>query len=160
MVDGMRLHFDEQLELLNKEIINMGTLVEQAIGMAIEALIRQDVRTGHSYVCEEDGRVVGTFYFYQGKEAEPGYAAIEDGAWIGGDEYGVVHRVAGDGSVKGIGTFCLNWAYGQCGHLRIDTHPDNRVMQSLLEKLGFQKCGVVHVPEDSDPRYAYEKLEG
>ena len=33
-------------------------------------------------------------------------------------------------------------------------------MQSLLEKLGFQKCGVVHVPEDSDPRYAYEKLEG
>ena len=43
MVDGMRLHFDEQLELLNKEIINMGTLVEQAIGMAIEALIRQDV---------------------------------------------------------------------------------------------------------------------
>ena len=125
-----------------------------------EALIRQDVRTGHSYVCEEDGRVVGTFYFYQGKEAEPGYAAIEDGAWIGGDEYGVVHRVAGDGSVKGIGTFCLNWAYGQCGHLRIDTHPDNRVMQSLLEKLGFQKCGVVHVPEDSDPRYAYEKLEG
>ena len=68
--------------------------------------------------------------------------------------------MAGDGSVKGIGTFCLNWAYGQCGHLRIDTHPDNRVMQSLLEKLGFQKCGVVHVPEDSDPRYAYEKLEG
>lgn len=125
-----------------------------------EPLIRQDIRTGHSYVCEEDGRVVGTFYFYQGKEAEPGYAAIEDGAWIGGDEYGVVHRVAGDGSVKGIGTFCLNWAYGQCGHLRIDTHPDNRVMQSLLEKLGFQKCGVVHVPEDSDPRYAYEKLEG
>lgn len=43
MVDVMRLHFDEQLELLNKEIINMGTLVEQAIGMAIEALIKQDV---------------------------------------------------------------------------------------------------------------------
>ena len=104
-----------------------------------EPLIRQDIRTGHSYVCEEDGRVVGTFYFYQGKEAEPGYAAIEDGAWIGGDEYGVVHRVAGDGSVKGIGTFCLNWAYGQCGHLRIDTHPDNKVMQSLLEKLGFPR---------------------
>ena len=33
-------------------------------------------------------------------------------------------------------------------------------LAGLLEKLGFQKCGIVHVPEDSDPRYAYEKLEG
>lgn len=43
----MRIHFDEQLEQLNKEIINMGTLVEQAIGMAIEALIKQDVNKAH-----------------------------------------------------------------------------------------------------------------
>ena len=43
----MRIHFDEQLEQLNKEIINMGPLVEQAIGMAIEALIKQDVNKAH-----------------------------------------------------------------------------------------------------------------
>lgn len=43
----MRIHFDEQLEQLNKEIINMGSLVEQAIGMAIEALIKQDVKKAH-----------------------------------------------------------------------------------------------------------------
>ena len=24
---------------------------------------------------------------------------------------GVVHRVAGDGSEKGIGAFCINWAF-------------------------------------------------
>lgn len=39
----MRIHFDEQLDQLNEEIINMGTLIEQAIGMAVEALIKQDV---------------------------------------------------------------------------------------------------------------------
>lgn len=39
----MRIHFDEQLDQLNKEIINMGSLIEQAIGMAVEALIKQDV---------------------------------------------------------------------------------------------------------------------
>lgn len=39
----MRIHFDEQLEQLNKEIISMGTLVEQAIEMAVDALIKQDV---------------------------------------------------------------------------------------------------------------------
>ena len=39
----MRIHFDEQLEQLNKEIISMGTLLEQAIEMAVDALIKQDV---------------------------------------------------------------------------------------------------------------------
>ncbi len=39
----MRIHFDEQLEQLNKEIISMGSLVEQAIEMAVDALIKQDV---------------------------------------------------------------------------------------------------------------------
>ena len=39
----MRIHFDEQLDQLNKEIINMGSLIDQAIGMAVEALIKQDV---------------------------------------------------------------------------------------------------------------------
>ena len=39
----MRIHFDEQLDQLNKEIIYMGSLIEQAIGMAVEALIKQDV---------------------------------------------------------------------------------------------------------------------
>ena len=39
----MRIHFDEQLAQLNKEIIYMGSLIEQAIGMAVEALIKQDV---------------------------------------------------------------------------------------------------------------------
>lgn len=123
-----------------------------------EDLIHEDIRTGHSYVCEEDGQVVGTFYYNYGKDIEPTYAVIEDGEWLKNGDYGVVHRIAGDGSVKGIGTFCLNWAYEQCGHLRIDTHTDNKVMQSLLSKLGFKKCGIVYVVEDNYPRLAYEKV--
>lgn len=43
----MRIHFDEQLEQLNKEIIDMGALIEQAIGMAVEALIKQDTEKAH-----------------------------------------------------------------------------------------------------------------
>lgn len=39
----MRNRFDEQLELLNEEIISMGTMIEQSIEMAVGALIRQDV---------------------------------------------------------------------------------------------------------------------
>ena len=64
----------------------------------------------------------------------------------------------GTGTEKGVGQFCLDWAFAQCGHLRIDTHTDNVVMQNLLSKLGFKKCGIIHVVEDNYPRYAYEKI--
>ena len=70
----------------------------------------------------------------------------------------VVHRLAGDGSKKGIGAFCLNWALRQSGHIRIDTHGDNKVMQKLLERLGFTHCGTIFVQEDKDPKLAYERI--
>ena len=39
----MRIRFDEQLEQLNKEMINMGTMIEESIGNAVKALMKQDV---------------------------------------------------------------------------------------------------------------------
>ncbi len=123
-----------------------------------EALIRSDIQNGNSYVCLNDaGAVVGTFFFIQGRDIEPTYRVINDGAWLDDSPYGVVHRIATDGSEKGVGRFCLDWAFEQCGHLRIDTHGDNTVMQSLLAKLGFVHCGTIYVYEDNDPRLAYEK---
>lgn len=123
-----------------------------------EDLIRRDIQNGDSYVCVgDDNRVIGTFFFAQGEDIEPTYREI-DGAWQQGGPYGVVHRIASDGSEKGVGAFCLNWAFSQCGHLRIDTHADNAVMQGLLAKLGFQRCGIIYVHEDRDPRFAYEKI--
>jgi len=121
-------------------------------------LILQDICEGKSYVCENEGKVIGTFFFTSGKDVEPTYAVIEQGEWLGDSVYGVVHRIAGDGSVKGIGNFCIDWAYRQCGHLRIDTHDDNKVMQNLLQKLGFIRCGIIHLEKDNAPRWAFEKL--
>ena len=124
-----------------------------------EDLIHRDIAEGNSYVClNEEGSVIGVFYFVQGKDIEPTYETIENGAWKDDSAYGVVHRIAGDGSEKGIGSFCLNWAFDQCGHLRIDTHGDNVVMQSLLKKLGFVHCGTIYVEEDDAPRLAFEKM--
>ena len=67
--------------------------------------------------------------------------------------------MASDGTVKGTGRFCINWAFEQCGHLRMDTHGDNSVMQRLLESMGFRRCGIIYVTEDDYPRIAYEKTE-
>lgn len=123
-----------------------------------EEVVRADIKSGDSYVCTFGDRVVGVFYFIHGEDIDPTYRNIEEGKWIDNGPYGVVHRIAGDGSVKGIGRFCLQWAFEQCGHLRIDTHGDNHVMQNLLEKCGFKYCGIIHVEEDNDPRLAYEKI--
>ena len=125
-----------------------------------EALIRRDIADGDSYVCVNDeGKVVGVFFFVHGPDIEPTYRAITEGAWLDDSPYGVVHRIATDGTERSVGTFCLNWAYARCGHLRIDTHGDNTVMQRLLEKLGFVHCGTIHVEEDDYPRLAYEKSD-
>ena len=123
-----------------------------------EQLIQQDIAHGNSYVCLQDGRIVGTFFFTQGRNIEPAYQTVEDGCWSSDTPYGVVHRITSDGTVKGTGSFCLDWAFRQCGHLRIDTHGDNIVMQSMLAKNGFRHCGTIYVEEDNDPRLAYEKL--
>ena len=72
--------------------------------------------------------------------------------------YGVVHRITTDRKARGTATFCLNWAVRQAGgHLRIDTHEDNRPMRKLLEKLGFSRRGTV-VVEDGTERIAFEKV--
>ncbi len=124
-----------------------------------EWLIIRDIHQGRSYVCEDDaGRVVGTFSYAFGPDIEPMYREIADGEWLSDAPYGVVHRIASDGSMRGVGTYCLNWAFAQCGHLRIDTHGDNTVMRHLLAKLGFAHVGTIHVEEDDYPRLAYEKF--
>ena len=120
-----------------------------------EPLLRKDIAEGNSYVCEAEGRVVGVFFY--AVMDDPTYRTIEDGAWLDDSPYGVVHRIAADGSVRGVGAYCINWAFDQCGHMRIDTHNDNTVMQRLLEKLGFARRGTIFVREDNDPRIAYEK---
>lgn len=125
-----------------------------------EELIHNDIQDRNSYVCiNDEGKVIGTFFYIQGEDIEPTYRKLSDGEWIDKSEYGVVHRLAADGSEKGIGRFCLNWAFDQCKHLRVDTHTDNKVMQNLLGKFGFIKCGIIHVIQDNYPRYAYEKIE-
>lgn len=119
-------------------------------------LVQDDIRTARSYVCEHAGRVVGVFFYDFGPDVEPTYAHIENGAWHHNGPYGVVHRIASDGSARGIGSHCIGWAMQKSGCLRMDTHGDNTVMQGLLRKLGFVERGIIYVEEDDYPRLAFE----
>lgn len=118
------------------------------------ALLEQDIADGHSYVCEENGEIIATFYFRQGRDDS--YARIYDGNWLSDEPYGVIHRIASGGKVKGAASFCIDWALSQCGNLKIDTHRDNRIMQHLLDKNGFSYCGLIYL-EDGSERLAYQR---
>jgi RimJ/RimL family protein N-acetyltransferase len=118
-------------------------------------LVVRDIQNGDCYVCEAEGRIVGVFYYKEG--TDPTYQVITEGKWNAEGPYGVVHRITSDGSVKGTATFCLEWAFEQCGNLRIDTHRENRVMQKLLKKSGFEYCGKIRTEADSE-RLAYQKV--
>ena len=85
------------------------------------------------------------------------YNVIEDGSWLSGDTYGTIHRVAGDGQVHGVLTMAVQFCEQKIKHLRIDTHNDNKIMQHVIEKNGFNRCGIIHVKDGSE-RIAYEKL--
>ena len=122
-----------------------------------EALVREDIAMGRSYVCVLQEQVVGVFVFFQGYDIDPTYRTILDGGWSADRAYGVVHRIASSGQVPGVGQFCLDWACRQSGYLRVDTHGDNQVMQNLLTKCGFTRCGIIYVEEDNDPRIAFDK---
>ena len=78
-------------------------------------------------------------------------------SYNGSVPYGTVHRLASAGKHKGVASAVLDWSMEHCQSLRADTHADNKIMQHLLEKNGFTRCGVIHVA-DGSPRFAYQKL--
>ena len=56
-----------------------------------------------------------------------------------------------------IGDICLNWCTKQYPSLRADTHKDNIIMQKLLARNEFIRCGTVYV-SNGTPRIAYQKI--
>lgn len=120
-----------------------------------QTMIENDLSPdGHGYVCEEDGKILAAFYFTI--ERDLTYDYIE-GQWLDDKPYGVIHRIAVKRGSKGVGAFCLNWAFAQCHNLKIDTHTDNAPMRTLLGKLGFFHCGTIWVLNGTEERMAFQK---
>ena len=125
-------------------------------GYPTREIIENDINRRQFFVCEENGQIHGVFMFFVGEE--PTYQMIEDGSWKNVEPYGTIHRLGGDGKQKGIFETCLAFCRKEHGNLRADTHHDNKTMQYLLEKYGFQRCGIVYM-KDGSKRIAYQLTE-
>lgn len=104
-------------------------------------MVEQDLKDGKMFFCMEKDQVAAVFCYAIEEEAD--YAQI-DGAWLNDLPYGVVHRLASTGNVKGAAGFCLDWAFKQSGNLRVDTYEKNEPMRHILKQCGFTHCGTIH----------------
>ena len=121
-----------------------------------DQLIHDDILTGRCRVVCEGDTITGVFALCRG--ADPCYARIENGAWLNDTlPYGTIHRLASAGKRKGVASAVIEWCLEHCESLRADTHADNKIMQHLLEKNGFARCGIIHVA-DGSPRIAYQRM--
>ena len=121
-----------------------------------QELIEADIANRDGYVVEEDGEIIGAFFFKIGED--PTYKVIQDGEWLKDGEYGVIHRIAVKYHGRGIVGFVYNHCFNIIGNLRIDTHRNNIPMQHSLEKAGFKYCGIIHIAS-GDERIAYQKVQ-
>ena len=164
---------------MDKYVIRMAQEKDKARILEIYAYARNfmaangnpNKSAGNLYVIEETGTetldgikkcadnensiVHGVFFFRIGED--PTYKVIERGSWLSDDMYGTIHRVAGDGRIHGVLAMAVQFCEQSINHLRIDTHNDNKIMQHVIEKNGFKRCGIIHVNDGSE-RIAYEKL--
>ena len=114
-----------------------------------------DLPAGRIFRLQEQGEILGTFCFILGED--PTYLNIYEGAWLNDEPYGVIHRMAASGKRKGVSEACLNWCFEHFENIRVDTHRDNKVMQHILAKYGFQRCGIIYVKNGTE-RIAYQRI--
>lgn len=141
-------------EAARRYMADHGNPTQWGTGYPKKDMLAEDIHRGESYVILDGERIVGTFAFIIGPE--PTYQIIEDGAWHHSAPYGTIHRLASDGSEKGIAKACFDYCAEQIDHLRVDTHRNNLTMQAVIEKSGFQRCGIIYQPDGTD-RIAYDR---
>ena len=132
-----------------------GNLHQWVNGYPSRDTIVSDLAASHLFVCEENSEILGVFCFFIGND--PTYEKIYEGSWLQTGESGVIHRIAIATPGKGVSKFCFDYAFSQCGNIRIDTHNVNIPMQRTLVKSGFTPCGRIWYV-DGTPRIAYHKI--
>ncbi len=115
-------------------------------------IVNKDIEDKISYVLEDNGHIFACFVFTKGYEKSYELNFPSD------KEYGIIHRVASDGSERKIVSRIINFVKKEITLLRIDTHEDNKTMQKAVEKLGFKRLGIIQL-DDKSFRILYELKE-
>ena len=131
-----------------------GNMFQWVNGYPSEELLTADIEKEQLYVVRNGRHICGVFALIIGPD--PTYEYIENGSWISDSRYGTIHRIASDGSVRGVLDKAVEFCEKKISHLRVDTHEVNLPMQNAVIRNGFSKRGIIYIA-DGTPRFAYEK---
>ena len=128
-------------------------------GYPNRASVERDVEDGVGMVlCEGETILAYGAVIFTG---EPAYDDLTGGEWLTSGDYACVHRVCVNEIFVGMGfskQFMMAveaMAAERVKSIRIDTHPDNKIMQGLIRAMGYTYCGDVVI---ESRRLAYEKI--
>ena len=131
-----------------------------------EEAFLEDLKENIGRVVVHGSTIVAVFAFTLTPETS--YSTLK-GSWKTKEgEYLTIHRSAVKKEEKGKGIMGLILSYAadegarnKKKSIRIDTHKENKAMQSALEKNGFENMGELTLlsgSEEGDKRLGYEKL--
>lgn len=129
-------------------------------------IVKEDIVKGQSFVvCDEiDGKEQIIAVFTVLRTGEPTYENIYEGQWNTSGRYYALHRIAISEKYryKGMGKHIIDYIKTLCrdnniGSIRVDTHTGNIPMRKMLEKNGFEYCGIIYLM-DGQERVAYEAI--
>lgn len=120
-------------------------------------ILKQDIQEDISYVLMLDGEVVGVAALQQGYDKN--YQDMTSGAWSDNSEvtYSIIHRIAVEAGHQGqhlsaslIQQLLTMSYYLGYRDVRIDTHPENLVMQHVITSNHVLHYQVLWMSIDSD----------
>lgn len=130
-----------------------GNMTQWINGYPSQQDIINDINRLELYVVCQNHIIHGVFMFSLSQD--PYYEIIEQGHWLNDAPYGVIHRIASDGTIKRMFKTCFEYCKQFSNNIKIDTHQDNLTMQNAVLREGFKYCGIVYVANHS-PRLAYQ----
>ena len=137
-------------------MITNGNTTQWINGYPSGEVILNDIANENGFVVLNKEEIVGYFCFIQGNDPEVTYQVIEGGNWLNNRPYGVIHRLASNGKIRGVADACFDYCFSQIDNIKVDTHEKNIPMQNYFKKIGFEYCGIIYVG-DGSPRKAFQK---
>ncbi|CEP62951.1 GNAT family N-acetyltransferase LALA0_S06e07646g [Lachancea lanzarotensis] len=147
-----------------KELLKSLNIDQWQDGYPNKKLIKTDIKKDRSYlmICEGEIAAVGVILV----GVDPAYTAI-DGQWMGRENeqnYVSIHRTAISPRFQGkkLSSIMMTGLIEICSEMgfkdiRADTHKDNKTMQHVLAKSGFEYRGEIYQGNESW-RQAYQLL--
>lgn len=157
---------DEIMVIINdgKKALKKDGVDQWQNGLPDRKGILENILMGESFVYEKNGEILS--FAYLKKDYEEDYREIEKDFKNHGPFF-TIHRLSVKESAKGKGIanrfFEEIISYGKNSKtesIRIDTHPDNYKMQSLIKKFSFEKVGICTVDDKikRSKRFVYELI--